>query len=104
MKKVTNDTIRETLESYILDDDVLSEMVMLEGNEFAPGVIGFTDDGRLVYSYERLVESLAEAYGSEEDAIEWLEYNTLRSLPYMESENMKAPIIIHEIPELTEEG
>ena len=39
---------------------------------------------------ERLLE-----FGYEE-AIEWIEYNTIRALPYMGN---KAPIIVKELPE-----
>ena len=89
----TNDDIREQLSGEVLDDEVLNNMIMIEGKGFADGVIGYTDDGRLVYSYERLVKSLAKIYGSDEEAIEWLEFNTIPSLDYIEN----APIIIHEL-------
>lgn len=93
---MTNLALKELLADEIMDEDVLNEMIVLEGDEFADGAVGYTDDYHLVYSYERLVESLGKTYGSEEDAIEWLEYNTLRAIPYMASEGNE-PIIIHEI-------
>ena len=92
---MTNTELKDILNDEIMDEDILNEMIVLEGDEFADGCIGYTDDFHLVYSYERLVESLGKVYGSEESAIEWLEYNTIRSLPYMASEGNE-PIIIHE--------
>lgn len=52
----------------------------------------------VVYSYERLVEALSEAYGSAEDAVSWIDYNTLRTIPYLPQEY--APIIIYEVEDL----
>lgn len=92
---MTNLALKELLADEIMDEDVLNEMIVLEGDEFADGAIGYTDDYHLVYSFERLVESLGKVYGSEVDAVEWLEYNTLRSIPYMAREGNE-PIIIHE--------
>lgn len=92
---MTNYELKGMLAAEIMDEDILDEMIILEGDEFADGAIGYTDDYHVVYSYERLVESLGKAYDSEEDAIEWLEYNTIRAIPYMASEGNE-PIIIHE--------
>lgn len=101
-----NSQLKEKISDIVMDEDVLNNIVVLEGDEFADGAIGVTDDCRVVYSYEKLVESLANAYmGSEEgididdaqtDAIDWIEYNTLPSLLYMENRGLLAPVIIHE--------
>lgn len=90
-----NNELKNMIADLIFDDEELNQIIVLEGDEFADGAVGLTDDNRLVYSYERLVESLAKVYGSEEDAVEWLEYNTIRSLPYMSSYG-NIPLIIHE--------
>lgn len=84
----------EELKEKILELGEYEDSIVLEGNEFADGVVGITTEGRVVYSYERLVERLATAYGSTEEAIEWLETNTIPSLGWM---GAKAPILIHEI-------
>lgn len=93
---MTNIELKERIAEMVMDDEELDRIIVLEGDEFADGAVGITDDARLVYSYEKLVESLAKEYGTETDAIEWLEYNTLRSLPYMESMG-NVPIIIYEL-------
>lgn len=91
-----NNELKEMISDYVLgDEEVLDSIIILEGNEFADGAIGITNDYHVVYSYERLVDSLAKTYGTEEDAIDWLDYNTMRSLPYMASMGNE-PIIIHE--------
>ena len=64
-------------------------------SEFAKAIIGVTTDERIVYSYERITECLMETDDiSEEDAIEYVDYNVVGSLnPKIEG----SPIIIHEI-------
>lgn len=64
-------------------------------SEFAKAIIGVTTDERIVYSYERITECLMETDDiSEEDAIEYVDYNVVGSLnPKIE----EGPIIIHEI-------
>ena len=64
-------------------------------SEFANAIIGVTTDERIVYSYERITECLMETDDiSEEDAIEYVDYNVVGSLnPKIE----ESPIIIHEI-------
>ena len=64
-------------------------------SEFAKAIIGVTTDERIVYSYERITECLMETDDiSEEDAIEYVDYNVVGSLnPKIE----ESPIIIHEI-------
>ena len=80
-------------------------------DEFNGGLIGVTEDKKhLVYSYQKLVDSLAKSYMENhnkenkdeklsiedfiDEAAEWIDYNTLRSMPYMNKEYV--PIIIYE--------
>lgn len=80
---------------------------------FNKGIIGISEDHcHIIYGYWALVTALAEDYekqwktknggGQEEppdfynDAMEWIDYNTIRSLPYYSNEN--CPIVIYELP------
>lgn len=50
---------------------------------FDASLVGITTDGRAVYDYERMIDEYMEDYGcSLEDALDWIHYNTLGSLPY----------------------
>lgn len=49
---------------------------------FDAAIIGTTSDDRVVYSFEKMVECLVKEGMEYEDAVEHIEYNTLRSLPY----------------------
>lgn len=51
--------------------------------------------GGLVYSYEKMIEYLIkEAEMTQEEAIEWIDYNVLRAIPYMGDTK---PIIVYEL-------
>ena len=55
--------------------------------------IGVTTDGRAVYDFDLMIQWLMENEEMDEfEAVEWIEYNTLRALPYMGED---APIVIH---------
>jgi len=105
-------TKEDIVEIFDLEDGV----IFLEPCEvFNDGILGVTDDKKhLVYGYSTLLSSLAESYEKEyyelskgdecgpgcepdfySDAAEWIDYNTVRSLPYMEEEHR--PIIIYEL-------
>lgn len=95
---MTNKELKDIISDMVGgDEDTLDQIVVLEGDEFADGFIGLSTDNAAVYSYEKLVTSLSTQNDDweETDAIEWLEYNTLRAIPYIK-EGI-APIIIHEI-------
>ena len=103
---MTNTELRELIRDKVCDEETLDNILLLEGDEFADGAIGITEDNRVVYSYSRLVESLSEAYnleGSKEErelqASEWLNYNTLRAIPYMNKGGQLAPLVIFEFEE-----
>lgn len=85
---------RKALDEF-LSETYGDDVVHFDGPEFDGGIVGVTTDGRLVYSYEKLVESLAEANRwSREDAIDWVEFNTIRSLPYIQG---RAPVVMNDL-------
>lgn len=50
-----------------------------------------------MYDFEKMVECLQEEDGMDEmDAIEFIEYNTIRALPYM---GAMAPIVLYPVIE-----
>lgn len=67
--------------------------VIFDGPDFDDAIIGVTDEGRVVYDYNAMVLCLMQQDGiSEEEAIEFIEYNTIRALPYA---GPNAPIIMY---------
>ncbi len=70
---------------------------LFEPENYDKGIIGVTDNGNVVYSYERLAEMLIlEEDMTYEDAIEWLDYNTVRTIPYM---GEFKPVMLMEFPD-----
>lgn len=55
-------------------------------------IVGVTTDDRIVYSYDLMVEQMMKDTGCDyHDAVDWLEYNTIRALSYM---GEGAPVIV----------
>lgn len=55
-------------------------------------IIGITDDDRVVYSFNKMVEYLmVEEQMTQDDAIDFICYNTIRSLSYYDN---NTPIIV----------
>ena len=65
-------------------------------NDYDKAFIGFTTDGHAVYDYDLLVECLMESSGLDaEEAVDWVEYNTLRALEYIDIS--ARPVVVHKI-------
>lgn len=70
-------------------------VIVFQTPDFASAFVGTSDDGRAIYSYTLMVESLMlEDNMSHNEAIEFIDYNAIRALPYM---GEKAPIIVYDI-------
>lgn len=69
------------------------DVVYLTNYSYDDALIGVSEDGRAVYDFERMVDWLIENEGcTDNEAVEWIEYNTIRALPYA---GEKAPIIMY---------
>lgn len=59
-------------------------------------LVGVTEDGRAVYDFSKMVSWLVAKEGwFPDEAVEWIEYNTIRALEYAGDE---APIILYPLP------
>ena len=78
-----------------LADNMYEDTIIFKDYDYEDAFIGVSEDGRAIYDYELMVKWLTDTKGyTEEDAIEWIESNTLRALPYMGS---MCPIIMHHL-------
>ena len=85
---------RKALDTMVEDQGIEEEVLILDNHAYDKSIIGITEDGRLIYDFEQMVQEFMEDEDCDEtEAIEWLEYNTMRALPYM---GERAPIIITE--------
>lgn len=73
----------------------LSDSLVFDNPSFDSAIIGFDAvTERVIYDYNKMIKCLLDSKTSIEDAIEFIEYNTLRSVPYM---GEKAPIVMKDI-------
>lgn len=81
--------------------DSLEGAIILDDPSFDNSIVGYTDDGRLVYSLDKMVKELSEEGNlSMEGALEFINCNTYRSLPYM---GAQAPIIMNSLEDILDE-
>lgn len=68
-----------------------NDVVIFENPGYVDAFIGISIDNRAVYDFNKMVACLMESDDmTEEEAMEFIEYNTIRSLPYYDD----APIIV----------
>ena len=69
------------------------ETLVFDNPDFDEAIIGVTHDGKAVYDYDKMVYCLMkEDKISEEEAVDFIDYNTIRSLPYA---GEYAPVIVY---------
>ena len=91
--KETNEKDRQSAKE-ILEDLGYEDVVVFDNFSYDDALIGVSDDNRAIYSYDKMVEWLIETQGfTYEESVEWIDYNTIRALPYYEG----APIIMYPV-------
>lgn len=65
--------------------------IVLDNQSYDNSIIGLTFDGRAIYDYDLMVQELISEGYSAEDAIDWIDYNTIRGLTYI---GEKAPLVV----------
>lgn len=75
----------------------LEEAVVFENPDYDSAIIGYdANSERVVYDYDKMVEHLMDEGWDCDDAVEFIEYNTIRACPYM---GERAPIVMRAIPQ-----
>lgn len=71
------------------------EVIIFDNFDYDSALIGYSSDYRAIYDYDLMIEYLIKEQGmSEEEAVEWVDYNTIRALGYYGD---KAPIILYRL-------
>ena len=79
----------------LLNELGYEETVVFENPSYLKAIIGISDDGALCYSYNKMVQCLMEEDKMEqEEAMEFIDYNTIRALPYTSSMGVR-PIVVY---------
>lgn len=75
------------------------DSTIFDAPDYDAAIIGTDENSRVVYDYDKMVECLMEEDGIDyEEAVEFIDYNTIRALPYFPN----APIVLHRIVEIPE--
>lgn len=71
------------------------DVIIFKDFSYDDALIGVSNDNRAIYDFSKMIEWLMNSEGwTEEESIEWIEYNTVRALPYAGDE---APIIMYSL-------
>lgn len=70
-------------------------VIIFSDFSYDDALIGISEDDRAIYDYDLMVNWLIKNSNmTEEEAVEWIDYNTIRSLPYFGD---KSPIVMYKI-------
>ena len=85
----TEDDLKELIEGFGYED-----VLIFSNPSYANAFVGISENNRAIYDFDKMIEYLIEEEGwSDIEAIEFIEQNTLRSLPYYEN----APIVMYRL-------
>lgn len=69
--------------------------VVFDNQSYDYLIIGTTFDGRVIYDYDLMIQEMVEETGcTVEDAIDWIDYNTINALG---NDGSKTPIIVQNL-------
>ena len=81
----------------ILIDQGFENFLIFENPDYDSAIIGITENNQVVYDYEKMIKHLMQEDDMDyEEAVDFISYNTIRSLPYA---GEGAPIIMYSIGE-----
>jgi transcriptional regulator with XRE-family HTH domain len=84
----------DEIKEWLCDRDY-EDTVVLENPDYLSAIVGVSDDGRLIYDYEKMAEHLMATDGMDyEEACEFIDVNTIGAMPYM---GEKRPVIMNRI-------
>lgn len=82
----------DELNNFLIENNY-EETTFFTNPDYITALEGIDSDGRLIYDYDKMVYYLLEnnIVKDDNDAFDYIDYNTMRTIPYME---IKRPIII----------
>ena len=83
--------INNELRDFIAEEH--EEAVVFNIPNYDNAIVGLSDDGRIIYDYELMIKELTNDTAlTEEEAIQFIDYNTIQTLPHIEEQ--VRPIIL----------
>lgn len=81
----------------LLCDLGYENLIVFSDPDYDAAIIGVSHDNRVIYAYDTMVACLMDEDGmTSEEAAEFIDYNTIRAIPYA---GAGAPIIMYNIKE-----
>lgn len=78
-----------------LRSELPEDALVFDNLAYDKAIIGVTTDDRVVYDYDKMLEDLVASEGfTLEEAIEWIDYNTIGILPYSDDNR---PVVMYSI-------
>ena len=75
--------INNEIRDFIAEEH--EEAVIFNVPSYDNAIVGISDDGRIIYDYDLMVKELTNDTAlTEDEAIQYIDYNTIRTLPYIE--------------------
>lgn len=85
----------------ILEDLDYENLIVFENPDYDDAIIGVSHDDRVIYDYDKMLEHLVKTeHMTVEDAVDFISYDTIRSLSYRGSD---APIVMFGIDQYQED-
>lgn len=86
--------MNDKVENKLLDNGY-EDIIYLVNYSYDDALIGVSEDNRAIYDYDLMVKWLIENEDfNESEAIDWIDYNTIRTLQYIGD---RAPIIMYRL-------
>ena len=74
-----------------LAENGYEESVVFENPDYDAAIVGVTVDGQVIYDFYKMIDCLKEEFGmSEEEAVDFIDNNTIRACAYIDD----PPIIL----------
>lgn len=84
--------INNELRDFITEEH--EEAVVFNIPSYDNAIVGLSEDGRVIYDYDLMIKELTNNTAlTEDEAIQYIDYNTIRTLPYIEEQ--VRPIILY---------
>ena len=78
----------------MISDMGYEDAIVFDNPSYDSAIIGVSDDGRVVYDYEMMIQCLMDDEGmSEIDAADFISYNSIRAAEYI----LNGPIVMYGI-------
>lgn len=88
---------KRTPNRELLADLGFSDSIVFENPDYDAAIVGISSDDRVIYDYDEMIACLMlEDDMTIEEAMDFIDYNTLRALPYAGD---GAPIVMYKFNE-----